>query len=255
MNFDNLLWLPDRLIIRDLVFRLVDNRNDETWDLGENCLALIKSPKLLNSYAEFFKRRPAAEARNIVDIGMYAGGSIALWNEIFRPDKLIGIDMEYNQENDYFRSYLAKNKLSDRIATFWNTDQSDEKRLKEISMKHMGDGIDIVFDDASHFYGPTKHSFQALFPFLRPGGLYIIEDWNWAHTAPFQLETSIWRDQTALTRLVFELVEAVGSSPFISNVHIYNGFAAVERSHVEMDPSADFRLDQIIVRRPNDWEE
>lgn len=250
MNFDNLLWLPDRLIIRDLVFRLVDHRNDETWDLGENCLALIKNEKLLNRYAAFFERRPATKTRNIVEIGMYAGGSIALWNEILRPDKLIGIDVEYNQENDYFRRYLANNDLSERIATFWNTDQSDEKRLKEICMQHMADGIDIVFDDASHFYEPTKRSFEALFPLLRPGGLYIIEDWNWAHTAPFQLETSIWRDQTALTQLVFELVEAVGSSPYISNVHIHNGFAAVERSHAEIEPASVFRLDQIIVRRP-----
>jgi hypothetical protein len=41
--------------------------------------------------------------------------------------------------------------------------------------------LDLVIDDASHIYGPTKASFQALFPLLRPGGLYLIEDWAWAH--------------------------------------------------------------------------
>ena len=34
-----------------------------------------------------------------------------------------------------------------------------------------------MIDDASHLLMPTERSFDALFPRVRPGGAYIIEDW------------------------------------------------------------------------------
>jgi hypothetical protein len=37
-------------------------------------------------------------------------------------------------------------------------------------------GWDIVIDDGSHLPRHQLVSFCALFPFVRPGGLYIIED-------------------------------------------------------------------------------
>jgi predicted methyltransferase len=35
--------------------------------------------------------------------------------------------------------------------------------------------LDLVVDDTSHL-GPTRASFNTLFPRLRPGGVYVIED-------------------------------------------------------------------------------
>lgn len=40
-------------------------------------------------------------------------------------------------------------------------------------------GLDLVVDDASHMLSETLSSFEQFFPLLRPGGLYIIEDWSW----------------------------------------------------------------------------
>jgi hypothetical protein len=45
-----------------------------------------------------------------------------------------------------------------------------------------GGPLDLVVDDCSHLYEPTRASFNELFPRLRPGGAYVIEDWVWAHT-------------------------------------------------------------------------
>ncbi len=240
MNFKNLQWGSDRLVIHDRVFRLEYNKDDLSWELGSECFPLIKNKEIMDSYARFFTSRPSFHPRNIVEIGMFGGGSMALWNEIFKPDKLIGIDIDFNKENDYFRRYLAENSTDRTIAAYWNTDQGDKAELERICSEVLQDGIDLVFDDASHLYTPTKHSFEALFPFLRPGGLYIIEDWNWAHTAPFQQETSIWRNETALTQLVFELVEAVGSSRLLANVHIFDGYAVIEKGTEPWEQSQKF---------------
>ncbi|WP_409341535.1 class I SAM-dependent methyltransferase [Paenibacillus sp. MBLB4367] len=247
-HFDKLTWLPDRLLAGELVFRNEYNKNAD-WELGEACIPLIKTKGLMNAYREFFARRPDFTPSRIFEIGMFSGGSIALWYEIFEPAKIVGIDLQANRENGYFQRYVADNGLGDRIKTYWSVNQADSSALSQIVQRELPDGIDIVFDDASHLYGPTKRSFETLFPLLRAGGFYIVEDWNWAHTPAFQQEDSIWRSEVALTQLIFDLVEAAGSSGHIASLFVSNGFAAVEKSALPLDAKADFRLEDVILRR------
>ena len=61
----------------------------------------------------------------------------------------------------------------------YGVDQSDRARLHQIVADDLGgEPIDVVFDDCSHLLDLTSASFDALFPFVRPGGIYVIEDWN-----------------------------------------------------------------------------
>ncbi|UQZ86628.1 Mycinamicin VI 2''-O-methyltransferase [Paenibacillus konkukensis] len=249
--FDKMSWLPDRMLMNDLVFRLQYYKNDATWELGDDCLLLIKNKLLMDSYKAYFGQKSGFTPSYIFELGMFSGGSIALWHEIFQPKKIVGADLRENKENDYFRRYIAQNGLSDRIKTYWKTNQADTARLRQIALAELPEGIDLVFDDASHMYEATKQSFEALFPLLRPGGLYIIEDWNWSHSAACQREDSIWRDKIELTRLIFDLAEAVGSSSsaYISSLQVFDGYAVVEKSGRKFDPGEQFRLERIISRR------
>jgi hypothetical protein len=51
------------------------------------------------------------------------------------------------------------------------------------------------------------------FPHLRPGGRYVIEDWNWAHMDEdlWQHAGGYWADRPALTNLIVELVMVCGT--------------------------------------------
>ena len=74
--------------------------------------------------------------------------------------------------------------------------------------------IDLVIDDCSHLYGPSKASLNFLLPRLRPLGLYVIEDWGWAHWPgeEWQGPDAQYRDEpTALSNLVLELVMTAAS--------------------------------------------
>ena len=108
----------------------------------------------------------------------------------------------------------------------------------------------MVVDDASHLYEPTKKSFETLFPLLRPGGLYIIEDWAWAHWQEFQTPEHPWARETELTKLIFELVEATGSSTLIGSLTIWQGFVVVERGEIGSAQLGEFKLDEHISKRP-----
>ena len=61
-----------------------------------------------------------------------------------------------------------------------DVDQSDRGHLAKIADEAFGDApLDLVVDDCSHQYEATRASFNELFPRLRAGGLYTIEDWDW----------------------------------------------------------------------------
>jgi len=83
-------------------------------------------------------------------------------------------------------------------------------------------------------YDATRASFNELFPRLRPGGVYMIEDWPWAHTEPF---TEMWADRVPLTRLVLELVIALPSvRGLVSEIRIDRRWVLVTRGDASVDP-------------------
>lgn len=75
-------------------------------------------------------------------------------------------------------------------------------------------------------------SFNLIFPHLRTGGYYVIEDWAWAHWPgdQWQKDGGIWSDKPALTNLIFELVMLSASRcDLIESVEIYGNTAIVKR--------------------------
>lgn len=252
--FEKLVWQPDRMLLNELVFRLEHYRNNR-WELGDRCFVFYKIRHLVEQYARFFSHRPDFEAKQIFEIGMWDGGSVVFWSECFHPSKHAAVDLSEREDSAYFREYVASKNLQDRIKTYWGVDQGDAERLREVVSREFSRPLDLVLDDASHMYGPTKASFETLFPLLRPGGLYIIEDWAWGHWEEFQDPEHPWAGETPLTHLVVELVEATGSwqglsdsPPLIDNVTAYQGFTVVERGEGSPDALDNFHLDSQIRR-------
>ena len=93
--------------------------------------------------------------------------------------------------------------------------------LKQIILRELADELDLVVDDASHTYEETKASFEFLFPLLRPGGIYVIEDWSWAHRPDYQSSDARFSNRHALSNLLFEQIMLLGSSLVISEIRIW----------------------------------
>lgn len=250
--FEELVWHPDRMLLGDLVFRLEHYASD-SWELGSECFLFYKIKSLVDQYAKFWSRRENFRARNILELGMWDGGSVAFWFEYFNPDKQVGVDLQQKEDSQYFKRYKSSRGLDQRIRTYWGTDQGDSARLREIVQAEFEGSLDLVIDDASHIYDLTKRSFETLFPLLRPGGLYVVEDWAWGHWSEFQASSHQWSNQTPLTRLIFELVAAAGSwenkgasESLISNISVFQGFAVVERGELPLTIPSEFRLEAFI---------
>jgi hypothetical protein len=246
--FERLTWLPDRALLGDLVFRLEESRSDR-WELGDDCFGFYKNRQLVDQFDRFWSAtdfRP----RRILEIGIWDGGSTAFWFEHLRPERLVAIDLRDREDSPYFRRYVTANGLEGRVFTRWRTDQADRAALREIVERDLGGELDLVIDDGSHLAVPTRASFEALFPLLPPGGLYIIEDWAWEHWAEFQDPSHIWAGEESLSALVGDLVAAAGSSrTLFRSLEVYEGFVVVERGDGGEDRH-DFRLGGHIRRRP-----
>jgi hypothetical protein len=182
---------------------------------------------------------------------MWDGGSLAFWFDLLRPEKMVGLDLKDGTDSEYFREYISNRGLEDRIKTYWKTDQSDPEALGRILRLDLDGRLDLVMDDASHLYDPSKASFEYLFPRMSEGALYIVEDWAWAHWKEWQAPDHPWASKLPLTRLVFDLVEASGSSTdLVKSLEVYQGFVIVERGPKPTSELAGFRLENHILRRP-----
>jgi len=255
-NTFRLTWLRDRVLLDNLVFRL-QSFKDDSWELGDDCLLFWKTKSLVDQYERFWRTRLDFRAKNILELGMFDGGSLPFWFHILGADKAAGVDIQDRADSAYLTRYLESRGLQTKIKTYWNTDQTDHKALAEIVQIEFNGRLDLVIDDACHMLPATKRSFEILFPMLRPGGLYIIEDWAWGHWPEFWNWPPPWARENEPTKLICEIVEACGSASTeaagdsttaISSVAIYQGFTVVERGDAEF--SSPFGLDLLINRRP-----
>ncbi|MEI8248480.1 MAG: class I SAM-dependent methyltransferase [Lentisphaerota bacterium] len=123
--------------------------------------------RYLDKYDPFFE--PLAEKQiKLLELGVLKGGSLLLWRDYFPLGTIVGIDI-----------CLSKDfKPADRIHVFEGS-QTDCRFLSDVANKTAPDGFDIIIDDASHIGELTKTSFWHLLDnHLKPGGLYVIEDWG-----------------------------------------------------------------------------
>ena len=93
-----------------------------------------------------------------------------MWSDYFRDSTLVGLDMGRVEVDD----------PTGQIRTFQG-EQQNTRLLDEIAAECAPDGFDIIIDDCSHVGAPTRAKLLALFPrHLKPGGVYVIEDWGTA---------------------------------------------------------------------------
>ena len=101
--------------------------------------------------------------RRVLEIGVLKGHSLRMWAAYFPRAQIFGIDIVDSSEHD-----------SERITTFV-ADQAAREELAVFIESHGAD-FDIIIDDGGHTMEQQQTSFGFLYPHLRPGGLYIIED-------------------------------------------------------------------------------
>jgi len=112
----------------------------------------------------------------VLEVGVAAGGGMDYFGEVFNTSRVYGVDVkvEAGRPDQY-----------DRIVTC----SQDDPNLP-LAVEHWGP-FDVIVDDASHEAYPTSVTLVNLWRLVRPGGFYVIEDWNYFQGP--QLASIVWQ--------------------------------------------------------------
>jgi hypothetical protein len=130
--------------------------------------------------------------------------SIRMWRDFFPHAHIYGLDI-----SDF-------SAFQTEWFTFFRADCSDSGALQSIARK--GIEFDIIIDDGSHASFHQQLTFSNLFPCLKSGGLYVIEDLDWQPTVyeaslPPAMKTAdlLFMFKHALNAPPFSDVDSIGT--------------------------------------------
>lgn len=114
---------------------------------------------------------PARERNGtLVEIGICNGYSIRAWREWAPNMRVIGLDTDKRFVDEAKAEGAEAYHGDGTTSAMWDL------------LRAMGIDPDVVVDDGSHFANDQRAAFEAIFPRLKSGGIYAIED----------LHTSYW---------------------------------------------------------------
>jgi len=105
--------------------------------------------------------------KKVIDIGIFKGGTLRLWQTISAPDAmLVGVD-----SHDFTSGIFSYDR--DISLVFGRSDSPGViAKVKSI----IGIDVDLLFIDGEHTYGVVKSDYNNYSPLVRPGGLIMFHD-------------------------------------------------------------------------------
>jgi hypothetical protein len=123
--------------------------------------------------AELLRFILAARPVSLLEIGVQNGGSLEIWSRCLPPgSRIVGIDVD---------PACAGLDLGPQVQVLAG-DASDPATLDRLLG---GARFDVIVDDGSHRSEHVIQSFEACFPRLAPGGLYLVEDLHCSYFEAF----------------------------------------------------------------------
>ena len=174
-----------------------------------------------HNYTELYERllfERKDDPLKIFEIGIAEGGSLAMWQDYFPKARIFAVDI------------VEKKRFDNARVTTLIADQASREQL-QAAIQTSGGDIDVLVDDGGHTMEQQQVSLGFLFPHVRPGGYYIVED---VHTSLPALWKGygVARDGANTTlRMLENFVR--GSSPAIRSAYMTTPERAYLTAHIE----------------------
>jgi hypothetical protein len=156
---------------------------------------------------------------HVLEIGVYSGGSLGMWQHYFGPGcRIHGIDIAA-ECRVYERDGIEISIGDQADPSFW------------ASVLKNSPPIDIVIDDGGHLPHQQIATLEALLPRIRPGGVYVCEDSHGAgnefHAYVSGLARSLytWAPDLAAARAQPSELQRM-----VKAIHLYPFMVVIERS-------------------------
>ena len=180
----------------------------------------------INIYEKYLKEHRNKKI-NLLEIGVENGESLRMFSNYFNNAKIIGLD-------------IIEKKYNIKNTEIFCGNQTDKKILFKIIKKYKS--LDIIIDDGSHQNSDIKKSFSYLFPKLKLGGLYIIEDLQTSYVSNWGGDGNNFNNKKTTMNFIRSLADRMHyqdiDNPFykknkfdgmIEFVHIYRNIAFIKK--------------------------
>ena len=142
---------------------------ESIFDLVKNKYKSSKHPVYWEIYKKVFSDYDLSRHINILEIGVDKGQGMLQLKELFPNCNVCGIDVREDTPNS-------------PVGNVWIGSQTNTELLDAVDEEE--GPFDIIIDDGSHHNEHQIKTFEYLFPKLKSGGIYIIED---VHTSYWEI--------------------------------------------------------------------
>jgi hypothetical protein len=144
----------------------------------------------LKSYEEFLPVR-RDEVFTFIEIGVFRGASALMWAEWFPNASIVGLDVK-----------PPKLKISPKNLDLIVGDATEDITVERLRKRFVAPSV--VLDDGSHMWDQQRAALQKFWPWLKSGGLYIIEDLQSSYEPGFARE-----DAFPFAELMVKLAQSI----------------------------------------------
>ena len=192
----------------------------------------------MHGYHRFYNRLlpDQADEIHLLEIGVSHGGSMKAWEEYFTNSSSRFLGLAYAAPRGEAKKSLRLSSPDPRTNIIYG-DQSNATVLTQLAAELSP--LDLIIDDGSHVPSHQWLTLLKLWPLVKPGGHFTLED----------VETSYWKrgsgvyayslkEETSLFPRIFDLVHAEVNAELSRRPSMLPGLVSVE-----------FGLSMIILRK------
>ena len=115
------------------------------------------------AYELLFPDEDRGEVKLVMEVGVADGSCLLAWRDIFPNATIVGMDIHHSDKAH-----------GDRIEFHIG----DQRSKTDCERATAGRQFDMILEDATHKLDNTLLTLFWLWPFVKPGGIYVVEEWE-----------------------------------------------------------------------------
>lgn len=148
----------------------LDNRLSQVKQLTQLGLKHNTDKAYYHNFTDFYDSIfsfDKASIKTVFEVGVLNGGSIKMWREYFKNSKIYCFDIDKR---------LEENVKGLNNVIFRQLDQGLKISISRAIYDIPLNSVDIIIDDGSHLISHQKNTLEVMWPYLKSGGFYVVED-------------------------------------------------------------------------------
>lgn len=118
-----------------------------------------------HGYLPHYATHLPKKCSRLLEIGAFQGASLRMWKDLYPDAEIVCFDLFLDPDN------ISKKDVEKMGVKAYQGDQGYERDLGQIEGE-----FDVIIEDGSHRSDHQIITLQALWPKVKPGGVYVVED-------------------------------------------------------------------------------